>query len=328
MKWICFYTVLFLCLGSGLSTFADDLAAGSAEKRVAGIMALDEKTLIALVPAQCPDIGVPCPRCQSHMRDMKAKWLWQVDEPNKVTCSKCGTVVPNADYPMNKTCTYLNIHGERITVPYYHGPKPKGDLRGNPHPERYHFGGAIDNAHFQYTAHAVKDLANAYSLTKKDKYARKALLILHEYSEKYPHYLCHRGRGINNYYVDVKRGCLVNGRLVNTGKDAPYGWTDTRMKKWWASELDRDLWGGYRLARNSPAADALSKELKTDVRKRIDNMIREMVDFDTMSPCLGDFLHMKKVTSGIVPDLKMSPFYSPKRSNSPGFPKYFVTHVL
>lgn len=282
--WSAYSSALLLCLGLDVSTFADDSASASAEKQVAGIMAMDEQKLIALVPDQCPDIGVPCPKCKSHMRDMKAKWLWRVDEPNQVKCSKCDTIVPNIDYPMDKTCTYLNIRGERITVPYYHGPKPSGDLRGNPHPERYHFDGAIDNAHFGFTSRAVKDLANAYSLTKKDKYAHKALLILHEYSKKYPHYLCHRGRGINNYYVDVTRGCLVDGRLVNTGEDAPYGWTDTRMKKWWAAELDRDLWGSYRQVRSSPAADALSRELGTDVRRSIDGMIREMVDFIMLIP--------------------------------------------
>ena len=107
-----------------------------AESRVKDVMAMSEQELLAIVPDQCPDVESACPKCRTYLRTVRKGWKWSPNRPFPIQCPMCATVYPNKDDPMDKTQTFLNFIGEEIAVPYHRGPKPRGDYRGNEHPER------------------------------------------------------------------------------------------------------------------------------------------------------------------------------------------------
>ncbi len=255
------------------------------ERRAADVMAMDETKLLALVPRQCAGVAVACPKCKAHMTELGKRWTWRVSEPDRIECPVCGTVYPNDAYPMDRRATYLNLRGEKITLPCHEGPEPKGCRRDNRHPTRYHFHAETDSQKFRFTHRAIEDLARAYEATGRPEYARKALLLLYGYSKVYPHYLLHTGRGENNHYVGPRFPCLVGGRLRNQTTELPYGWTDGRLTSLWMGEIDRGMLSAYETVRNTPAAEALSEELGVDVVQAIDDrLIREMADFLMLVP--------------------------------------------
>ncbi len=258
-----------------------------AERAVRDVMAMSERELVAIVPDQCPDVEAPCPKCRLYLRTVRKGWAWSPTKPHQVRCPVCGTVYPDPNYPMDRKATFLNFLGEKVTVPYHLGPRPKGDYRGNRHPERHFFEAAVDNQQYRWVAgRALPRLAAAWQATGKDVYARRAALLLDALARRYKHYLLHRGRGVNGYYVSTGGPCMVDGRRNGTpGRDLPYGWTDGRLMKCWISEIDLRLVNAYAAIKDRPALRKLSGEMGVDVARRIENdLLREMVDFTMLVP--------------------------------------------
>ncbi len=251
------------------------------EKYVRDIMSLSEEELLNYIPIQCPEVAVASPKIGAHMQETRKNWQWDWRKPEQVRCPVSGLVFPNEQYPMNQTVVMWNYIGEKVTLPYYEGKRPRGDLRGNPHPERYFFNAAIDNAKYQWITLQMRELENAYRATHNPAYARRGILVLDAFAHRYSHYLLHRGRGINNYYVSTGGPCMVDGKLKGTPEDdLPYGWTDSRLGKWWADEIEFSFVNMYAAIKDSEVWSAVSREKGYDVRKHVlDNLLRAMVDF-------------------------------------------------
>lgn len=252
----------------------------AAEKRVADVMAMSEKDLLAIVPTNCPDVTCACPKCGTNLGQ------WTSKKPFEIQCPKCKTVYPNKAYPMDRTQVFLNFIGEKVAVPYHLGPKPKSNPSGRPHPERYFLNAPIDNKRYGWlSGRVIPDLVRAYKATGKQAYARRAALVLDGFARNYKHYLVHRGRG-RCYYVSTGGPCMVDGKKKGTvGVDLPYSWIDTRLVKCWISELNLKFVDAYEAIKDSPALDKLSAEMGVDVRRRISrDLLGRMCDFMLLVP--------------------------------------------
>ena len=138
----------------------DDAAA---EKRVAGVMAMSEKDLLAIVPTNCPGVTCACPKCGTNLGK------WTPDRPFEIQCTRCKITFPNPAYPMQETQVFLNFIGEKVAVPYHLGPKPGSNPTRRPHPERYFLNAPIDDKRYKWlSGQVIPGLVRAYQATGKE----------------------------------------------------------------------------------------------------------------------------------------------------------------
>lgn len=258
-------------------------AAIETDKTLQKIMSISEEQLLAMVPDQTC-VEAACPKCRIYLRSARKAWKWTMDQPFRIQCPICETIYPDQGYPIDREKTFLNFHGEEITLPYHLGPKPKGEYRGNPHPEHYYFAGAIDRQQFTWLKRtAIPKLVNAYKTTGDQRYARRIVLLLDQLAQNYKHYLVQEGRGINNYYVSTGGPFMKAGR--KTSGPLPYTWTNGRFETCWIAEIQTVFVEAYSLIKDTPAIKQVSKESGVNVNRHIeDDLIREMVDFVLLIP--------------------------------------------
>lgn len=257
---------------------APAIAASNHDKRIEDVMALTEEQVIAVVPAQSP-IECADPAAGAYLRGLKKNWNWSVKNPDTIVSPIDGTSYPNAKFPMDRKAVFLNYKGEKVERSYWQGPKAKGDLRGNRHPERYFFNGAVDKKKFDWlTRGQMPRLTEVYQETGDEVIARRLVVILARFAEVYPHYLLSDGRSINNYYISTGGPWLVDGK--KSKRKHPYSWTAGRLYGPWLGEIRMVLLKAWGAVRQSKVVDRLSKERGRDVRELIDrDLVREMVDF-------------------------------------------------
>ncbi len=239
---------------------------------------MDEKALVAMVPEQTP-IECADPAAGAYLRGLKRNWKWSPQDPDKIISPIDGISYPNAKFPMDRKVSFLNYKGEEVERSYWQGPKAKGDLRGNQHPERYFFDGAVDKKKFDWLVRGqLPRLIEVYQKTGDEEIARRIVVILARFAEVYPHYLLSEGRGINNYYLSTGGPWLVDGKKSKLKH--PYSWTAGRLYGPWLGEIRMVFLEAWGAVRQSKVVDQLSKERGMNVRELIDrDLVREMVDF-------------------------------------------------
>ncbi|PHR97260.1 MAG: hypothetical protein COA78_27800 [Blastopirellula sp.] len=247
-------------------------------KPIAEIMSMSEEQVIALVPEQTP-IECADPAAGAYLRGLKKNWKWSAANPDKIISPIDGLAYPNAKFPMDRKAVYLNYNGQKIERAYWEGPKAKGDLRGNPNPERYFFEGAVDKKKFDWLKGQLIKLTEVYRDTGNEQVARRIIVILARFAEVYPHYLLSEGRGINNYYISTGGPWMFNGKKKE-GSRHPYSWTAGRLWGPWLGEIKAPFLDAWGAVRETSVVDKLSKERGHDVRELIDrDLVREMIEF-------------------------------------------------
>ena len=258
---------------------ASAIAAPQDDKRIKEVMALSEAQVIAIVPTQTP-IECADPAAGGYLRGSKKNWKWSPKTPGKIVSPIDGTAYPNAQFPMDRKAVYLNYKGEKVERAYWQGPKAKGDLRGNPHPDRYFFDGVVDKKKFDWLVRGqLPRLVEVYRETQDKVVARRIVVILARFAEVYPHYLLSDGRSINNYYISTGGPGLVDGKKRKKSSH-PYSWTAGRFFGPWLGEIRMPFLSAWGAVRDTKVVDQLSTERGKDIRKLIDDdLVREMVDF-------------------------------------------------
>ena len=218
------------------------------------LMALTDDQVRALIPDQPPTISDLCPVCArkkapgSIMQSVKPFPVeFDPIHPDHITCEKCGTVFPNAGFPLKKQ-TMQNMLGEEVTVEYYcdeHITRTiKEKVAGKPH--LLYLRGLVDNARNAWLMPRLNALADLYLSTHEERHAKRLILVLDEYARRYPHYLLTTDYGLR--YVTTK------------GQRPPYGFVDTRWDRRAADDLPQSLLALFDLAASSPSMDAVVKQ--------------------------------------------------------------------
>jgi hypothetical protein len=165
------------------------------EKRVQGqVSRIDDAFITRMIPTTTPGVPhfTPCPACRDQGKPVHphGQWNWSAQDPDRLTCTICGTVFPNERYA--ETVTLKAEHGGGQTFTYYGGEPftifsyPTG---------RPSFTGSIRARKVDYMSGLCRNLAEAYTLTGKPEYAQATRKILLRFAEVYPNWLVHVGYG-------------------------------------------------------------------------------------------------------------------------------------
>ncbi|MDA0746237.1 MAG: heparinase II/III family protein [bacterium] len=170
------------------------------ESRVAYARAQDRAFFEGFIPALTPTsfYGQNCPACVGKKSVMGETGLfqWKIESPDELTCTHCGTVYPNEEYPetgvlecprMGQTFTYYQTEGERAHPDQReHALKWLGDR-----PVMTSFSGMVRFGRVRWSYGQVKPLAELYALTGEVAYAERVAWILDRFAQVYPGYLYH-----------------------------------------------------------------------------------------------------------------------------------------
>jgi hypothetical protein len=270
------------------------------ERAAAVLVDKSDAELSALVPRQTPFITCGCPSCGAHTYTRGPdRILWRFTFPDRIACRNCQTEFPNEKFAANQKPVMLNTLGERVEVPCYVDPDGK----------RFYLDGTIDSWRNDVIVAGIDGMAKLYAVTKNEDYARRIVVLLAAYAERFPHYLVKdfltitdnpappRGPQRSRYeFVSTGGPWIVNGRprgkqpsepeASERAMHTPYGWTQSRWG-WgrWVSEIPMTLVRAYDLIYHSPTFEQLAAEQKRDVRKLIeDDLFRNAADYVALFP--------------------------------------------
>lgn len=157
------------------------------KEQTAMVMDFSREEIDAWIVAKSSFQMVACPNCEypGGRRDRKSYWSWSPDRPEQITCTNCGMIHINEEYPMSEVEEITDPTGAVQRFPYYPGEDGY----------RYYLSGKIDNERKKYMERAVQRLADLYSGTGDDRYALQAAQILDRLADAYEHYnvqICRR----------------------------------------------------------------------------------------------------------------------------------------
>ena len=238
------------------------------EQAVDSLMSLSDRELIALVPSQTPLIKNACPSCRAGKPYDKVwdnntakifDYNWDYKTPNQIQCKTCQTIFPNKKFPLDWTDQFYNMADNPVEIQYYFDPDKTaygfpgqvGDAKGR----RYYLNGVIDYAKWNWLFPKLESLAQLYHLTKDEKYARPAVLILKQYSEYFQDYLLTKTYG--------------HAYATTEDRDMPYGWAETRWGRRMPNENMLPLLDVVDLVYASKSMDQVSEESDTDIREKL-----------------------------------------------------------
>ena len=218
------------------------------EAEVERVMSMSEEELIALIPLRPTIRWMDCPNCSEGTGDEALQIFdWTIEKPNQITCKYCGHVYPSDKYLMNQCEDITTGNMERFRASYHL------DSQGND----YYFEDHIKYRHQWWLVRQAHALAQAYHLTKKPRYARRAALIIDRFAQVFPGYvILYQWPNIRRHYLSFS----YNEVIYHGGR-----WS--YCKVW---EIPRNLLLAYDLIYESAELDKLSEELNTDIRDRIE----------------------------------------------------------
>ncbi|HWQ55263.1 MAG TPA: heparinase II/III family protein [Bryobacteraceae bacterium] len=219
-------------------------------KSTAFVRALDENSLIQMVPQRSGLRYVGCPNCNSGRQE--GQLSWSPDHPAEVFCTFCNHRYPSPRYPMSGALTVRNPRGETQSYPYWEDP------RGY----RYFFEARRDDLAREYLAARARELAQLYALTRDRSFARRAALILDRFAEVFPGWCYH-------YDYPFQQKIVYEGRVPPEQFRPGYR---TSRWTWWAySDIPTPLVQAFDWIRPSGALEELSRAKGIDVAARIEN---------------------------------------------------------
>ena len=224
----------------------DPKYAATYERRVERVMGMSEGDVLSFVPDRPLVRFCYCPNCHGGSQG-NSVYTWSVDRPDELKCRYCGMVFPNDEYPCDRTIEGKNALGETFTY-RYHQDQSRDDLR-------IFIPGHILRYERRWVMQQARMLAVAYHATKKEKYARRVVLILDRIAQVYPHY-------------PVMRQWITTFKFQQ--QKPPYSGAGGKWGRWMASELPSNVPATYDLVYDSPEFGRLSKIRGYDVRQRFE----------------------------------------------------------
>lgn len=221
-------------------------------------MDLSEAQLLKLVPDRAGLFFVGCPNCTGGLQENQLK-SWSPDEPDVVRCCYCGMAYPNDRYPDNKVEEVITPGGNKISYPYYE----------NKDGYRYYFTAAREYDKRDFCEAFILKLAFKWQETGKLEYARKAALMLHRFATVWPDYCWHYDYPF--IQKEWYQGYVAPEKCRQGYRTARYHW-------WGFTDLDHELLSAYEILIKGSFWEDLDKELKEDVRGKIEWFFRDNAD--------------------------------------------------
>ncbi len=137
-------------------------------------------------------LWTPCPSCRAKGKPVypHGLWDWSIETPDQITCTICGVVFPNADFPED---IVINTKWGKPQQLSFYGGEPFvvfGFTEGRPS-----FTANIRSRKVQWAANYARVLAEAFILTDRPEFASGVRSILLRLAGCYPNWLVHVGYG-------------------------------------------------------------------------------------------------------------------------------------
>ncbi len=149
-----------------------------------------------MIEPTTPGCVGPCPACRARGLPWhpNGQWTWSPSDPDRLRCSVCDTVFPNAEFPEDIaiTCTwgkgqtFTFVGGETFRCFAYHDARPS-------------LSGITRARKVSHVTGQLQNLAVAHVLTEDARYARAAKAILLRFADVFPEYLVRAGYGYGEY---------------------------------------------------------------------------------------------------------------------------------
>ncbi len=230
-------------------------------------MQQDREFFEELIPELTPAsfYGQNCPACVGKQSEMGQTGLfgWSLSAPDQLTCSRCGTVYPNDEYPETGVLECPQM-GQTFT--YYQTPEELANpAERNQHalkwlgtrPVMTSFSGMIRYARVRWAWGQLLTLGKLYALTGEVGYAERVAWILDRLARVYPNYLYHSydGSVADRPPAEVAANMGEHGGGGRFAPDAirhAYGLNQYEDY----SKLYNGFWGAGRLSPHGKGSDA------------------------------------------------------------------------
>ncbi|MBM3475341.1 MAG: heparinase [Armatimonadetes bacterium] len=236
----------------------DKSQAASYANAVAGVMAMSEADLLAIIPEQSGIYFTDCPNCEAGLqegqfapRNNAAYAPWEPSHPLVMRCAFCGHEYPSEQYPMTGKLSVRGPNGRLEEYPYWE------DARGY----RHFFEARIDDLRIRSMENAGWRLGRAYAATGEAQYARRCALVLQRFAQVYPGYCYH-------FDYPFQQKVIHDGDV--DPKDFRPGFRTARWTWWAYMDLPERLVEAYDLIYESGELEKLSAEKGHDVKAEIE----------------------------------------------------------
>jgi hypothetical protein len=153
------------------------------QARVEVILSLSDEQAAAMVPVAGGGIYfTSCPNCSYGAQEAGCfSDTWDPRQPGRLICKGCGEVYPNnPKYPDDRFIEVDAPAGATHRLYYYERPADG---------YRFWFRAHAEYWAREYLEDAVRDLGDLYRLSRDERYARRAALILNRFAEVFPGYV-------------------------------------------------------------------------------------------------------------------------------------------
>ncbi|MDE2888122.1 MAG: heparinase II/III family protein [Gemmatimonadota bacterium] len=241
------------------------------ERDVALAMRQDRGFFDTLIPELTPGThyGQNCPHCVGKLSLMGGgRFNWTIERPDEISCSVCGTVYPNAQYPETGVLECPRM-GQRFT--YYQTPEEVADPDNKAkhalkwlgkRPTMTSFTGHIRDCKVGWATGQALTLAKLFAVSGDARYAERVVWILDRFARVYPNYLYHSYDGsiadlppsevAANMGGEELAGGPAGGRFPPGAIRHAYGLHQYETH----STLNNGFWGAGRLRVHGKGSDA------------------------------------------------------------------------
>jgi hypothetical protein len=164
-------------------------------------MQVPDADLPLWIPELTPNRTLFCPKCDANW-----DYAWKGLPDLRIECTRCGLVLPSADYPENGRETLVDPLGRKVEYRYYEGAKGR----------RYRIGGRLRYERIAKLS-SLGALGKVYALTGEKGYAEKAVKVLRRIAEVYPGYVPHDWTRFYRDYSNLQSGKLSGWKLHDAG---------------------------------------------------------------------------------------------------------------
>jgi len=229
------------------------------EAPLARLLDMSEDDMLKLVPEKNGLRFCGCPNCEGGRQECGIIAWNGPEDPDHVHCRYCGMVYPNDKYPMNKTREATNRLGKKETWRYYEDEGEKN---------QYYFAAAGRYIAKHYMAERAYNFAAVYHRTKKEPYARRAVLLLARFSEVYPQW-----NVMHDYPAPGKKHPVSDAK-------PPYPYWGGIWNRWFYCDVPVVLLKTYDPIYDSGQLEKIGSEKGVDLKKQIeDGMFHAAVRF-------------------------------------------------
>lgn len=164
-------------------------------------MQVPEADLPLWIPELTPNRTLFCPKCDANW-----DYAWKCLPDMRIECTRCGLVLPSADYPENGRETLRDPLGRKVEYCFHEGAKGR----------RYRISGRLRYERIVKLS-SLGALGKVYALTDERAYAERAVKVLRRVAEVYPGYVPHDWTRFYRDYSNLQSGKLSGWKLHDAG---------------------------------------------------------------------------------------------------------------